>query len=403
VLLTGPTLSPLGQLATRNRGRRDCTWGGTRLTHQARRSASPRRSEPCFTVTRDGSSTTRGRPTHGRPSCSSASWPCSHRSKRHFGLCVGCKGVLTSACGSAFVSAVGLRGLRRGSSPATSRSSQRRLTPVQPPAGVGSRTSRKGATRPVIDAIGVVLGSHAKLLDIHTDADHNRSVFTLVARRKAAHRRLALPASPAAREHIDLAQTTWVRTRASAQWMSCRSLPLRPQDMDRGAKPRRSSSPGRIGEELELARVPLWRALAPERGPAFFFAAAGPEELQRRIDVGEVTPELRAEAGLDPSAGGVIVGARAPVDRVSNVKPSSARTSEAAQEIARVIRERDGGLSGRCARLGLHLPQAGHAAGEHERRGLGGRGALHEIVAAGDRARGRGAGRRGRRRRARRP
>src|SRR2546423_13333814 len=38
----------------------------------------------------------------------------------------------------------------------------------------------EGRDATTIDAIGAALGSHARLLDVHADADHNRSVFTLV-------------------------------------------------------------------------------------------------------------------------------------------------------------------------------------------------------------------------------
>ena len=34
--------------------------------------------------------------------------------------------------------------------------------------------------RATIDAIAEALGSRARLLDVHADADHNRSVFTVV-------------------------------------------------------------------------------------------------------------------------------------------------------------------------------------------------------------------------------
>src|SRR3954469_8467700 len=66
----------------------------------------------------------------------------------------------------------------------------------------------------------------------------------------------------------------------------------------------------RIGSELGLP-VFLYGELAPGRGPAFF-RRGGPEELQRRIDVGELEPAFGPER-LDERAGGVIVGARRPL------------------------------------------------------------------------------------------
>ena len=38
----------------------------------------------------------------------------------------------------------------------------------------------EGRDRATIDAIGSALSEHARLLDVHADVDHNRSVFTLV-------------------------------------------------------------------------------------------------------------------------------------------------------------------------------------------------------------------------------
>jgi glutamate formiminotransferase len=38
----------------------------------------------------------------------------------------------------------------------------------------------EGRDAAVVQAIGGALGERAELLDVHVDADHNRSVFTLV-------------------------------------------------------------------------------------------------------------------------------------------------------------------------------------------------------------------------------
>jgi glutamate formiminotransferase len=131
-------------------------------------------------------------------------------------------------------------------------------------------------------------------------------------------------------------------------------VPLRPDDMPRACAAALELA-RRLGEELSLP-VFLYGALAPERGPAFF-RRGGPEELQRRIDEGELVPDFGPRQ-LDPATGGVIVGARRPLIAF-NVNLAGANV-ESAREIARVIRERDGGFPGVRA-LGLALPQAGHA------------------------------------------
>src|SRR5436305_14048373 len=61
----------------------------------------------------------------------------------------------------------------------------------------------EGRNRATIDAIGAALESHARLLDVHADADHNRSVFTLVGDEAELIEAL-VAAVEVARERIDL-------------------------------------------------------------------------------------------------------------------------------------------------------------------------------------------------------
>jgi glutamate formiminotransferase len=120
----------------------------------------------------------------------------------------------------------------------------------------------------------------------------------------------------------------------------------------------------------------LYADLAPARGPAFF-RRGGPDELQRRIDAGELTPDF-GPAQLDERAGGVIVGARRPLIAF-NVNLAG-DDLEGAREIARAVRERDGGFPGVRA-LGLRLPRAGHvqvSLNVEDWRSA----PLHEVVAA---------------------
>jgi glutamate formiminotransferase len=131
-------------------------------------------------------------------------------------------------------------------------------------------------------------------------------------------------------------------------------VPVRPGDMER-AREAALILAERIGGELELP-VFLYGELGDGHGPAFF-RRGGPEELQRRIDAGEVTPHF-GPSRLDPAAGGVIVGARRPLIAF-NVNLAGA-SGEVAREIAAVIRERGGGFPGVRA-LGLDLTSAGKA------------------------------------------
>jgi glutamate formiminotransferase len=229
----------------------------------------------------------------------------------------------------------------------------------------------EGRDPAVIDAIGAVLAGSATLLDVHTDVDHNRSVFTLVGDEQQLVDAL-LAGIACAKERIDLRAHAGAHPRIGAADV-VPIVPLRPDDMDRACDAALELG-RRIGDELGLP-VFLYGALAPDRGPAFF-RRGGPEELQRRIDAGEVVPDF-GPTRLDPSAGGVIVGARRPLIAF-NVNLVDANV-DAAREIAEVVRERGGGFPGVRA-LGLELPQAGHAQVSMNVEDWEAS-ALHEIVA----------------------
>jgi glutamate formiminotransferase len=230
----------------------------------------------------------------------------------------------------------------------------------------------EGRDRAVVKAIGRALAERAELLDVHSDEDHNRSVFTLVGEPKQLVEAL-LAGIAVAHERIDLRKHEGSHPRIGAADV-VPLVPVRPDDMER-ARSAALELARRIGDELELP-VFLYGECAPGRGPAFY-RRGGPDELQKRIDAGEIMPDCGPHR-LSPSAGGVIVGARRPliafnVDLVGT-------DLEAAREIARVVRERDGGFPGVRA-LGLVLPRAGHAQismNVEDWEAV----ALHEIVAA---------------------
>src|SRR5207302_6233424 len=134
----------------------------------------------------------------------------------------------------------------------------------------------------------------------------------------------------------------------------------------------------RVGSEIGLP-VFLYAEVGEGRGPAFF-RRGGTDELQRRIDDRELAPDFGPER-LDPAAGGVIVGARRPLIAF-NVNLVGANLA-AAQEIARVVRERDGGFPGVRA-LGLDLPSTGQAQVSMNVEDWEAS-ALHEIVATVER------------------
>ena len=228
----------------------------------------------------------------------------------------------------------------------------------------------EGRDAGTIEALRSALATHADVLDVHSDADHNRSVFTLVGDDASLVEAL-LAGVACARERIDLRSHDGAHPRIGAADV-VPIVALEPTDRER-ARDCALRLADRIGAELGLP-VFLYGETAPERSPAFF-RRGGPEELQRRIDAGELRPDY-GPAELNERAGGVIVGARRPLIAFNvNLATDDA---EIARAIAAVVREKGGGFPGVRA-LGLLLPRAGHAqvsmnVEDYEAA------ALHEIV-----------------------
>jgi glutamate formiminotransferase len=207
----------------------------------------------------------------------------------------------------------------------------------------------EGRDRTTLDALGIALSRSARLLDVHVDPDHHRSVFTLVGSDGALVEALVAGVA-VARERIDLREHDGAHPRiGSADVVPV--VPIEPGDMNR-ARAAATRLAQRLADELGLP-VFLYGELGSMRGPAFF-RSGGPDELQRRIDAGELAPDF-GPSRLDDRAGGVIVGARRPLIAF-NVDLEG--ELEAAREIAAAVRERDGGFPGVRA-LGLELPRAG--------------------------------------------
>jgi glutamate formiminotransferase len=228
----------------------------------------------------------------------------------------------------------------------------------------------EGRDRATIEALAEALGSRARLLDVHADEDHNRSVFTLVGSPDALVEALLL-AIVCARERIDLRRHEGAHPRIGAADV-VPLVPLATEDAE-SAREAALLLARRIGEELALP-VFLYGELGGGRGPAFF-RSGGPPALQERIEAGELAPDF-GPPRLDVAAGGVLVGVRRPLIAFNvNLRGTLA----AAEEIARVVRERDGGFLGVRA-LGLDLPRTGLVqvsmnVEDYEAS------ALHEIVA----------------------
>ncbi|TML93466.1 MAG: glutamate formimidoyltransferase [Actinobacteria bacterium] len=229
----------------------------------------------------------------------------------------------------------------------------------------------EGRDRSTIAALRDALARSGDVLDVHTDVDHNRSVFTLVAPDEALIEAL-LAGIACARERIDLRTHEGAHPRiGAADVVPIVALDRADAERARACALRLAE---RIGAELELP-VFLYGESAPDRGPAFY-RRGGSDELQRRLDAGELGPDF-GPARLDERAGGVIVGARRPLIAFNvNLETDDV---DVARTIAALVREKGGGFRGVRA-LGLALPSVGHAqvsmnVEDYEAA------ALHEILA----------------------
>jgi glutamate formiminotransferase len=205
----------------------------------------------------------------------------------------------------------------------------------------------EGRDQATIHALADVFERSVYLLDVHADADHNRSVFTVVGHERELARAL-VEAVAVAVERIDLRNHEGAHPRIGAADV----VPVVPIDPDHWEKAARVAGEvaERIGSELGL---PVFVYAPPEVGPAHF-RRGGPERLQARIDEGELAPDF-GPARLHPTAGAVIVGVRNPLIAF-NVNLSG--DLRVAREIAAVVREHGGGFPGVRA-LGLDLPSVG--------------------------------------------
>ena len=213
------------------------------------------------------------------------------------------------------------------------------------------------AASPATETLGSAIAAPAKTCSAAKSAKSGETISSPLA---------------CARERIDLRRHEGAHPRiGSADVVPL--VALRPDDRER-ARAAALALAARVGQELGLP-VFLYGDLAPGRGPAFF-RRGGPEELQRRIDAGELAPDF-GPPRLHEHAGGVIVGARRPLIAF-NVNLHT-RDLEVARAIAAKVRERDGGFPGVRA-LGLDLPSTGHVQVSMNVEDWEAA-ALHEIVA----------------------
>jgi glutamate formiminotransferase len=209
----------------------------------------------------------------------------------------------------------------------------------------------EGRDKATLAALREAMSGPARLLDVHADADHHRSVYTLVGSGSELVDTLATGIRRAV-ELIDLRRHQGAHPRVGAADV----VPfvfLRPEH-EPDARAAAAALADRISSDFELP-VFFYGQLTEDGLEPAFFRRGGPDELQRRVDKGELSPD-RGPNRLHPTAGAVLVGVRRPLIAF-NVNLRAGDT-KIAREIAAIVRERDGGFPGVRA-LGLDLPSAG--------------------------------------------
>ena len=248
----------------------------------------------------------------------------------------------------------------------------------------------EGRRPEVVAALAAACGS--ALLDVHTDPDHHRSVFTL-AESAGEVTEAALALARVAVERIDLSDHVGVHPRLGAvdvvpfvpldectppppppeesvatTWSSGQAGPGSALASGGGARPRGAGSlgPGLVTAG-EVARAWAEQAAAELRVPAFLYGAADPAGRAlpdvRRTAFRERTPDF-GPSEPHRTAGAMAVGARPVLVAINCELAAGASGLEAdlavARAVARRVRERDGGLAGVRA-LGFVLGSKGRA------------------------------------------
>ncbi|HEV3391290.1 MAG TPA: hypothetical protein VG057_19855 [Solirubrobacteraceae bacterium] len=191
----------------------------------------------------------------------------------------------------------------------------------------------EGRDQASIDAIARAFETaHARLLDVHTDTDHHRSVFTLAGEPGDLANAVLDGAAETVRQ-VDLNAHEGIHPRVGAIDVA----PIVYLDpADRGAACSEALVLGDLlGDRLELP-VFLYGELAQGRTRAEL-RRGGPATLAERIKTRELRPDF-GPPRLHPTAGAVLVAARPPLVAF-NVELAPPATVEDAKEIAAQIRE----------------------------------------------------------------
>ena len=199
-----------------------------------------------------------------------------------------------------------------------------------------------------IAAIGDAFSTGVSLLDRHSDADHNRTVFTLVGEGEALQSALAAGAA-AAVDAVDMSAHDGLHPAIGA-------LDVCPVVwIDEGGREAAVAAAREVAARIGALGVPVFLygalATAPDRAERAYFRNGGLPELWLRMESGELRPD--AGPGLPHrTAGATLVTARPPL-AAFNVELDSG-DADVAKAVAAGLRESGGGPGGVRA-IGLSL------------------------------------------------
>lgn len=204
----------------------------------------------------------------------------------------------------------------------------------------------EGIDAATIAAIGSAFAP-ARLLDVHSDPDHHRSVFTLCSKQGELARALAKGAA-SVHERVDVSAHEGIHPHVGAIDV----VPIVYLSPDqRGAACAEALTAADLIARRTGTPVFLYGELAGGRERAEL-RAGGVKGLAERIASGEHRPDFGPKE-LHPTAGATLVSARPPLVAF-NVDLAEGETLEDAKAIAADLRESGGGLPGVRA-IGLWL------------------------------------------------
>lgn len=200
----------------------------------------------------------------------------------------------------------------------------------------------EGQNRDTIDRIAAAVAAveGVLLLHVHSDPDHNRSVFTYASESAAAVREATLRLYEIAVNRIDLRQHVGQHPRVGAVDV-CPFVPLRSATMEQCVSLARE-----VGEEAARRfELPVYlyerAATAEHRRELPAIRSGNFERFHEKIQDGRWRPDFGPGA-VHSSAGVTIIGARVPLIAF-NVQLATNRL-DVADKVARAVRGVSGGL-----------------------------------------------------------